>query len=144
MSPPTSTAGAPSTKNATEHGRFGRVRVRLVVDRDRLHRCAEHIREQHELLPARVGDVTRGGQELDAGAPLLLGQACLAQKAVEVAHKRLEHELQPRVRRLPERLEHCRDQRRLARLLLSHAQEGLILHSNSVWHAPRPQAAGKS
>ncbi len=41
-------------------------------------------------------------------------------------HWRLRHKLQPRIRRRRERFEHCRDQRRLARLLPIRAHERLL------------------
>ena len=67
-----------------EDRRLGGVRVRLVVDRDGLHRGAEHVGEQDELLAPVVGDVPDGGEEVDALLPLLLGEPDVAQEGVQV------------------------------------------------------------
>ena len=64
-----------------EHGRLGGPAGVAVVDADDLHREAEHVGEQNELLALVVGDVARAGEEVDPGEPLLLGERTSAAKA---------------------------------------------------------------
>ena len=101
-----------------EHGGLGRVAVRIVVDRDRLHGRAEHVGEQDELLAPLVGDVSRVGEEADPGLPLGLGQPDLAQEGVQVPGQRLHQLLQARVGGGVEGAQHALDQVLLAGLLL--------------------------
>ena len=69
----------------SEDGRFGDRVVGGMIDGDGLHRQAEHVREQDELLAPVVGDVPGRGQELDRGRPLGLGQPDLAGEGVQVS-----------------------------------------------------------
>ena len=100
-----------------EHRRLGRVVVGLVADLNRLHRRAQHIREQYELLAALIREVAGRGQEVDSRPPLLLAQPRLAQERVQVPCERLEQQPQPRVGSLPERVHDRLHQRLLPGLL---------------------------
>src|SRR5690554_6896104 len=54
------------------------VAKRFVVDGNRLHRGAEHIGEQHELLPLLIGDMAGSSQKVDRGPPFLFRQTHFA------------------------------------------------------------------
>jgi hypothetical protein len=83
--------------------RLGRVSVDLVADRDRLHRCAEHVGQQDELLALVVRHVPDVSEELDAPLPFHLGQADFPQEGVQMPGQRLHQEPQPRIARVGER-----------------------------------------
>src|SRR5699024_7237026 len=84
-------------EEGAEDGGFGGVLVGLVVHRDRLHRGAEGVGEQHELLALVVGDVPDPGQEIDRVVPLLLGETDVADEVVQVYSQRLHDLLESRV-----------------------------------------------
>jgi hypothetical protein len=80
-------------EEGAEHGGLGGVLVGLVVHGDGLHGDAEHVAEQHELLPVLGGDVADAGEELDRGVPLGLGEPHRAHVRVEVRHELLQQVL---------------------------------------------------
>ena len=91
-------------------------------------RQAEHVGEQDELLPEGRAGLAHGGEEGDAGQPLLRRQLHLPREVVQVAHRGRHHLAQPRVRRF----------RHLREDLPGHAEAVEILHGRPLpWPALR-------
>jgi hypothetical protein len=67
-----------------EHRGRSRVGVLSVVAADDEHRQAQHVGQQDELLALVVGDVTRPGQEVDPGEPLVFGQVDFGGERVQM------------------------------------------------------------
>lgn len=92
-------------EEGAEDSCLGRVADCLVVDRDGLHRRPQHVGEQDELLPPVVGDMSCGGEEVDALLPFVPGQPHLAEERMQVSGEGLHDLLEPVIRGVPERLD---------------------------------------
>jgi hypothetical protein len=78
--------------------RLGGAAVGAVLHEVDQHRQPERVRQQDELLALVVALVPGGGQEPDAGQPLLLGQPHLSREGVEAADQRPHDLAEARVR----------------------------------------------
>ena len=123
MSPPIGISGASLDEEGSEDGGLGGVADGFVVHRDGLHGGAEDVGEQDEFLALVVGDVSGGGEELDAVVPFVLGEADFADEGVQVPGQGLHQLLQPRVFGLVEGRDDGVDE-----LLL----DGLLLRADAV------------
>src|SRR6266511_5654780 len=89
-----------------EHGGLGGPRRPAVVYPDGEHGDAEDVGQEDELLALAGGDLPGAGQEVDAAAPLLLGELHLPHEGVQVPDEALHDRAEPVAGRLLEAGEH--------------------------------------
>jgi len=92
MFAPYSSSGAPGDVERPEDGRLRRAGRAWVLERVDQHRDPERVGPEDELLAVLVGDLARGRERGDRGAPLVLAQPDLGHEGVQMADERL-HDL---------------------------------------------------